>query len=156
MSVFSEGGMKMTMQHAHSHDIHAGAAGEVPVGAVLVRDDELIGEGFNCPITQSDPTAHAEIVALRNAAEQSGNYRLPNSTLYVTIEPCVMCTGALIHARVSQLVFGAKEPRAGAVCSHLQLLDQPQFNHRMTWQGGVCEDECAHIMKSFFARKRSK
>ena len=129
-------------------------AGEVPVGAVLVRDGEVIGEGWNAPIGRCDPTAHAEIVALRAAASAASNYRLSGSTLYVTIEPCAMCAGALVHARVARLVFAAREPRAGAVASNLELLDAPFLNHRVAWTEGVCEDEAATLMRRFFRRRR--
>ena len=128
--------------------------GEVPVGAVLVRDGEVLGEGFNAPISLHDPSAHAEIQALRAAALSTANYRLPNSTLYVTIEPCTMCAGALVHARVARLIFGAPEPRAGAVLSNLAALDRPGLNHRVSWLGGVREAECATLLQSFFAGRR--
>jgi len=128
--------------------------GEVPVGAILVKDDELIASGFNQPISSCDPSAHAEVVVLRAAAKKMSNYRLPGTTLYVTIEPCTMCVGALIHARVERLVFGAAEPRAGAVMSAARLLDGLQFNHRITAQGGVLENQCAAIMQNFFRKKR--
>lgn len=130
-------------------------AGEVPVGAVLVRNGELIATGFNQPITRCDPTAHAEIVALRAAAAIVGNYRLPDTTLYVTIEPCTMCAGALVHARIGRLVFGAPEPRAGAVISSRQLLEGEQLNHRVDVESGVLGDECAAVMKDFFRTRRS-
>ena len=135
---------------------HAEAAEEVPVGAVLVIDDELVGDGWNCPIGESDPSAHAEIQALRAAAKAQNNYRLPGSTLYVTLEPCAMCLGAMIHARVERLVFAAYEPRAGAVVSQLQLLDQPHFNHRIEYLGGVMQVESSELLKSFFRRRRGK
>ncbi|MDR0779758.1 MAG: tRNA adenosine(34) deaminase TadA [Pseudomonadales bacterium] len=129
-------------------------AGEVPVGAVLVRAGEIVGQGYNCPISSKDPTAHAEIVALRAAARAADNYRLPLSTLYVTLEPCTMCVGALIHARVERLVFGALEPRAGAVVSQQQLATHPAYNHQLQVQGGVLEDECATLLREFFRRRR--
>jgi len=128
--------------------------GEVPVGALLVRDGKVLGRGFNQPISQSDPTAHAEIQAIRAAAAQEGNYRLPNSTLYVTVEPCSMCAGALVHARISHLVFGAREPRAGAVLSTLQVLSNPNLNHRVDVTEGVLEDECGALISSFFRERR--
>jgi tRNA(adenine34) deaminase len=128
--------------------------GEVPIGAVLVRDDQLLGEGWNQVIAANDPTAHAEIVALRDAARVAGNYRLPGSTLYVTLEPCTMCAGALVHARVEHLVFAAREPRAGVVCSTCSLLDEPWYNHKVDWQGGVLEDESADRLKKFFQARR--
>ena len=132
----------------------AAAQGEVPVGAVLVRDGALLAEGFNCPISRHDPTAHAEIDVLRKAARKLGNYRLPGTTLYVTIEPCTMCLGAIVHARVGRLVFGAREPRAGAVVSQLCLLDKDHYNHRTLWSEGVLADECRAIMTSFFRDRR--
>lgn len=130
------------------------SGGEVPVGAVLVRDGVVIGEGWNAPIGRCDPTAHAEIVALRAAATAVANYRLTSATLYVTIEPCMMCAGALVHARVARLVFAAREPRAGAVASNLQLLDAPFLNHRVAWEEGVCAEEAARLMQDFFRRRR--
>ena len=133
---------------------NAGDAGEVPVGAVLVRDGEAVGEGWNAPIGRCDPTAHAEIVALRAAASAASNYRLGGSTLYVTIEPCAMCAGALVHARVARLVFAAREPRAGAVASNLSLLDAEFLNHRVAWTEGVCADDAAQMMRDFFRRRR--
>lgn len=130
--------------------------GEVPVGAVIVCDDEIIGEGFNQPITSHDPTAHAEVVALRIAAERVQNYRVINSTLYVTLEPCTMCVGALIHARIGRLVFGTTEPKAGAVVSQAQLLDATYFNHRISMQGGVLAETCQHQLSDFFRRRREQ
>jgi len=127
---------------------------EVPVGAVVVRDDRLLGEGWNQVISAQDPTAHAEIVALRDAARVAGNYRLPGATLYVTLEPCTMCAGALVHARISQLVFGAAEPRAGVVCSTCSLLDEPWYNHSVSWQGGVLADDSAARLQAFFQARR--
>ena len=132
----------------------AAANGEVPVGAVLVKDNQLVASGFNQPISACDPSAHAEIVVLRAAAKALSNYRLPNTTLYVTIEPCTMCVGALIHARIERLVFGAPEPRAGAVVSAAQLLEGVQFNHRIAVQGGVLAEPCAAVMQKFFREKR--
>jgi tRNA(adenine34) deaminase len=128
--------------------------GEVPVGAVLVRDNAVLGEGFNQQITTHDATAHAEVVALRKAAQAAGNYRLPGTTLYVTIEPCTMCVGAMIHARISRLVFGAREPRAGAVISALQLLDNHPYNHTVEWTEGVYAEDAASMMKDWFRQKR--
>jgi tRNA(adenine34) deaminase len=143
------------MQLALEQAQQAAAAGEVPVGAVLVKNNELIATGFNQPISSCDPTAHAEIVALRAAAKQASNYRLPDTTLYVTIEPCAMCAGAMVHARVQRVVFGAAEPRAGAIVSTAQLLDQPQFNHRVLYNGGVLASECGALMQSFFRGRRN-
>lgn len=130
------------------------AAGEVPVGAVVVLDGRVIGTGFNQPITTLDPSAHAEMVAIRQAAKTIGNYRLPGAVLYVTVEPCTMCTGLLIHSRIGRLVYGAAEPKAGAVESALQLPQQPFYNHVMQIQGGVMAQECAQIMSDFFAMRR--
>ncbi len=132
----------------------AQAVGEVPVGAVLVRDGAVLGEGFNQPISASDPSAHAEIVALREAARAAANYRLPGSTLYVTVEPCAMCAGALIHARVARRVYGAAEPRSGAIESVMNVLDHDALNHRVAVEGGVLADACAHLLRDFFAAKR--
>lgn len=134
----------------------AAGLGEVPVGAVLVREGKLIAEGYNHPIAGQDPSAHAEIQALRAAARALGNYRLPGTTLYVTIEPCTMCVGAIIHARVDTLVFGAREPRAGAVVSRLRLLDESHYNHRVQWREGVLADACGALISEFFRRKRGR
>jgi tRNA(adenine34) deaminase len=127
---------------------------EVPVGAVVVRDGELLGEGFNQVITAADPSAHAEIVALRDAAARVGNYRLPGAILYVTLEPCTMCAGALVHARIAELVFAAREPRAGVVCSTCQLLDEPWYNHKVSWQEGMLATESAALLQAFFRARR--
>lgn len=134
----------------------AALVNEVPVGAVLVRDGELLATGYNQPIIGHDPTAHAEIVVLRSAAQRCGNYRLPGTTLYVTIEPCAMCIGAMMHARVERLVFGAPEPRAGAVISALRLLEAEHFNHRIVYSSGVLADECSALMQDFFRARRQK
>jgi tRNA(adenine34) deaminase len=127
---------------------------EVPVGAVVVRDGELLGEGWNQVISSRDPSAHAEIVALRDAAARVGNYRLPGATLFVTLEPCTMCAGALVHARIAQLVFAATEPRAGVVCSRGHTLDDPHFNHRVAWRGGVLAQASADKLQAFFQARR--
>ncbi|MCZ6888724.1 MAG: tRNA adenosine(34) deaminase TadA [Gammaproteobacteria bacterium] len=142
------------MRRAIELAAHARDAGEVPVGALLVRGDEVLGEGFNQPISSVDPTAHAEIVALRVAAAQAHNYRLPGSTLYVTVEPCAMCAGALIHARVAHLVYGAAEPRSGAVTSVMQVLDPGKLNHEVAVTCGVMAEECAELLRAFFKAKR--
>jgi tRNA(adenine34) deaminase len=134
----------------------AEALNEVPVGAVIVRDNKMIGEGFNQPITTNDPTAHAEIVALRMAAAHDNNYRLVNATLYVTLEPCTMCVGALVHARISRLVYGTTEPKAGAVESKSQLLASEHFNHRIDSTGGVCAVQCQQQLSDFFLRRREE
>lgn len=128
--------------------------GEVPVGAVLVLDGKSIAEGWNTPIQSHDPTAHAEIMALRQAGQKIQNYRLINTTLYVTLEPCVMCMGAIANARISRLVFGAFDTKRGAVCNALHLSDAPFLNHRVNWTGGVFEDECAALLSDFFKAKR--
>jgi tRNA(Arg) A34 adenosine deaminase TadA len=127
---------------------------EVPVGAVVVLNDAIVGAGFNQPIGTQDPTAHAEIVALRAAARHVGNYRLTGSTLYVTIEPCQMCVGAMVHARVARLVYGALEPRAGALESVMRAHEHPALNHRMAATGGVLEPECRDMIQEFFRERR--
>ena len=133
----------------------AAAAGEVPVGAVLVRGQDLIGQGANQPRLSHDPSAHAEIIALRDAALQSSNYRLPGTTLYVTIEPCTMCFGALIHSRIQRVVIGALEPKAGVMISH-SLGDLTWLNHRIEVSCGVLEEECRQRMRGFFDARRNK
>jgi len=142
------------MQRALELARKAQELGEVPIGAVLVRDDQIIGEGYNAPISQQDPTAHAEIMALRDAARRVGNYRLLNTTLYVTIEPCTMCAGALIHARVAELVYGASEPRSGAVTSIFDILQSNTLNHKVAVRHGVLANECAALMQEFFRQRR--
>lgn len=128
--------------------------GEVPVGAVVVIDGVIAGEGFNQPISSSDPTAHAEIVALRAAAQRIGNYRLTGATVYVTIEPCQMCVGAMVHARIAQLVYGTAEPKAGAIESVMRAHEHPALNHRMAARGGVLEEECREEIQAFFKERR--
>jgi tRNA(Arg) A34 adenosine deaminase TadA len=128
--------------------------GEVPVGAVVVLDGEIAGGGFNQPIGAHDPTAHAEIVALRAAAAQIGNYRLTGATLYVTIEPCQMCVGAMVHARIGRVVYGAAEPKAGALVSAMRAHEHPSLNHRMVAEGGILEEECRAVIQDFFAVRR--
>ena len=132
----------------------AAAEGEVPVGAVLVRDGVLLGEGYNRPISDHDPSGHAEMLALRAAAKSVGNYRLTGTTLYVTLEPCVMCAGAITHARVQRLVFGAADPKAGAVHSHYDVIANPRLNHTVQWTGGVLAEECGAILRDFFRARR--
>jgi tRNA(adenine34) deaminase len=132
----------------------AAGAGEVPVGAVVVIDGEVAGSGFNQPISSHDPTAHAEIVAIRGAAARAGNYRLTGATLYVTVEPCLMCVGAMVHARIGTVVFGAPEPKAGALVSTLAAHELPSLNHRMAAVGGVLEDECREVIQAFFRERR--
>ena len=132
----------------------ASDAGEVPVGAVIVLDGEIVGRGFNQPISASDPTALAEIVALREAARALGNYRLVGATMSVTIEPCLMCVGAMVHARVGTLVFGAPEPKAGAVVSSCRAHEMPSLNHRIDVVGGVLEEDCRAVIQEFFRTRR--
>lgn len=134
----------------------AGACDEVPVGAVVVLDGEIVGRGFNQPIGRHDPTAHAEIMALRDAAARLGNYRLPGCTLYVTLEPCVMCSGAIMHARIARVVFGARDPKTGVAGSVLDLFAEPRLNHHATIEGGLLADDCGRMLSSFFAARRSK
>ncbi|MBD7978098.1 tRNA adenosine(34) deaminase TadA [Serpens gallinarum] len=128
--------------------------GEVPVGAVLVQDGEIIGQGFNSPISRHDPSAHAEMVAIRAAAEAAQNYRLPGSTLYVTLEPCSMCAGLIVHSRVARVVYGATEPRAGVAVSRGEFFSQDFLNHRVMVEGGVLAEECGTILKAFFKARR--
>lgn len=134
----------------------AQAAGEVPVGAVVVKDGEIIGAGFNAPISRHDPTAHAEILALRGAAKRLGNYRLPGCVLYVTLEPCAMCVGAMLHARIERLVYGAADPKTGACGSVIDLFAEPRLNHHASLTAGVMAEECAALLREFFAAKRAK
>jgi tRNA(adenine34) deaminase len=129
-------------------------SGEVPVGAVLVKEGELIASGWNQPISKLDPTEHAEINCLRAAAKQLDNYRMPDCDLYVTLEPCAMCAGALVHARIRRLIFGAYEPRAGAVVSQATLLQSDWMNHQVEVRGGVLADQCAEVLKEFFKARR--
>ncbi len=128
--------------------------GEVPVGAVIVLDNALIGAGWNQPISQNDPTAHAEIVALRSACLQQQNYRLPESTMYITLEPCVMCAGAIIHARIKRLVYATTEPKTGAAGSGFDVFNQPRLNHQVQCEHGVLAAECSELLKAFFRSKR--
>lgn len=133
----------------------AAALGEVPVGALVVLDGQVIGQGYNQPISAHDPCAHAEIVALREAALRVGNYRLPGAQLYVTLEPCMMCTGAMVHARIERLIYGASEPKAGAVQSRLQGFELPYINHRPAVTGGVLATECGEQLSAFFRTRRA-
>ncbi|AMB85604.1 zinc-binding protein [Pseudomonas agarici] len=145
------------MREALSLANQGAALGEVPVGAVVVQGGEIIGRGFNCPISASDPSAHAEMVAIRAAAQAAGNYRLPGSTLYVTLEPCSMCAGLIVHARIARVVYGALEPKAGVVQSQGQFFSQDFLNHRVLFEGGVLVEECASILSEFFkARRRAR
>lgn len=134
----------------------AGAAGEVPVGAIVVKDGEIIGRGSNAPITTHDPTAHAEIRAMRDAAQHLGNYRLVGCTLYVTLEPCAMCTGAIQHARIAKLIYGASDPKTGACGSVVNLMAEPKLNHHTEISGGVLAAECGTLLSSFFSARRKK
>lgn len=150
----SGGGMEDYMRAALEQAREAGRRGEVPVGAVVVLDGEVIGAGYNRPISSHDPTAHAEIVAIRAAARRVGNYRLTGATLYVTIEPCQMCVGAMVHARIARLVYGAREPKAGAIESAMRAHEHPALNHRLVAEGGMLEDECRAVMQAFFEERR--
>jgi tRNA(adenine34) deaminase len=145
------GFMRLALEQAK----HAWDLGEVPVGAVVVKDGAVIAVGYNQPIGKHDPTAHAEIVALRAAAEALGNYRLPGCELYVTLEPCVMCSGAMMHARLARVVYGAADPKTGAGGSVVNLFEQEQLNHHTEIAGGVMADECGAMLKSFFAARRA-
>ena len=146
----------MYMQHALGLAARAEAQGEVPVGALVVLNGEIIGEGWNQPISSHDPTAHAEIVALRAAAAQLANYRLTGATLYVTLEPCPMCAGAMVHARVARVVYGAPDPLAGSAGSVFNLLDSSALNHRVEVVRGVLAEECGQRLKLFFQARRSR
>ena len=144
------------MRHAIRLAQRAEAQGEVPVGAVLVRDNQCISEGWNTPITDHDPSAHAEISAMRKAGQSIENYRLIDTTLYVTLEPCVMCMGAIAHARVKRLVFGAIDEKRGAVCSVLHLANAEFLNHQIAWQGEVLAETCGNLLRDFFKAKRKR
>ncbi len=142
------------MRHALSLAQRAEVAGEVPVGAVLVKNGEIVGEGWNQPIALHDPSAHAEVMALRQAGVKLQNYRLNDATLYVTLEPCIMCAGAILHARVARVVFGAWDPKAGAVSSVYDVLTVPRLNHAVVCEGGVLEQECSELLRGFFRARR--
>lgn len=142
------------MQRALELAALARAQDEVPVGALVVLDDQVIGEGWNRPVSTSDPTAHAEIIALRSAASRVGNYRLPGADLYVTLEPCVMCAGAIIHARIARVIIGARDPKGGAAGSVFQILPTERLNHTVAVSSGVMESECATILREFFQSRR--
>ncbi len=142
------------MQRALSLAAQGAALGEVPVGAVLVLDGQVIGEGYNQPILSHDPTAHAEVVAIRQAAHNSQNYRVENTTLYVTLEPCTMCVGALIHARIGRVVFAATEPKSGSLVSARQLLGNGYYNHLFVFEGGLLADEASKMLSDFFRGRR--
>jgi tRNA(adenine34) deaminase len=142
--------MQQAIEQAHL----AAIAGEVPVGAVLVRDGQVISKAFNKPITNYDPSAHAEMLALRQAALAEKNYRLPGTTLYVTLEPCAMCVGAMLHARVDRIVFGAPDPKTGAAGSVVDLFAIKQINHQTSIEGGIMGDECGQLLRNFFKERR--
>ncbi len=142
------------MQRALELARRGAARGEVPVGAVLVHDGRIVGEGFNRPICSHDPTGHAEMIALREGAETLGNYRLGGTTLYVTLEPCIMCAGAIVHARVSRLVFGAADPKGGAAGSVFDLFASSRINHRVKVEGGLLAAECGEVLREFFRARR--
>lgn len=142
------------MQQAIEQAQLAALAGEVPVGAVLVRDGQVISKAFNQPITHHDPSAHAEMLALRQAALAEQNYRLPGTTLYVTLEPCTMCAGAILHARVDRVVFGAPDPKTGAAGSVTDVFSSKQINHQTSVEGGIMGDECGQLLRSFFKERR--
>ena len=128
--------------------------GEIPVGAVIIRDNEIIAGGHNLSIANKDPTAHAEIIAIRNACRSEGNYRLPETTIYVTLEPCTMCLGAMIHARIERLVFGATDSKSGVIGGAISLNKETFFNHSIQVSGGIMEEECGYILKEFFRKRR--
>lgn len=144
------------IQHALTLAAKAEAIGEVPVGAVVVLNNEIIGEGWNQPIKSCDPSAHAEMIALRQAAAQVKNYRLLNASVYVTLEPCAMCAGAMLQARVQKVIFGAYDPRAGALGSVFNLFQNKELNHKIDFMGGVLAAECGLILRSFFEARRQK
>lgn len=144
------------MQMALDLAVQAAAAGEVPVGAIVVQDGVVVGRGYNQPVGSADPSAHAEIMALRDAGRTLGNYRLPGCDLYVTLEPCVMCSGAIMHARVRRVVFGASDPKTGACGSVVNLFEESRLNHHATVSGGIMAGEAAGLLQNFFAGRRNK
>ncbi|NOT11756.1 MAG: tRNA adenosine(34) deaminase TadA [Methylococcaceae bacterium] len=150
MAEIDESWMRHAIRLAQKAEVH----GEVPIGAILVKDGQCISEGWNTPIASHDPTAHAEIIAIRKAGLALTNYRLPETTLYVTLEPCVMCMGAINQARINRLVFGAFDPKRGAVCHALNLAAADFLNHRISWTGGILETECSTLLLDFFRAKR--
>ena len=143
------------MEMALAEARNAAGAGEVPVGAVILVDGVIVARAFNKPVSTNDPTAHAEMLALREAAQKAGNYRLSSATVYCTIEPCMMCAGAMIHARIARLVFGALDPKAGSAGSIYNVLTDPRLNHRVDVLFGVCQAECASLLQSFFEKRRT-
>lgn len=144
--------MKIALELARE----AASQGEVPVGALVVKDGEIVGRGYNAPISRHDPTSHAEIQAMRDAAQRLGNYRLVACTLYVTLEPCAMCSGAIQHARIARLVFGAPDPKTGCCGSVIDLMREPRLNHHCEATGGIMAEECGQVLSSFFAARRGK
>lgn len=144
------------MREALALAAEGAALGEVPVGAVLVQDGMIVGRGFNCPISTHDPSAHAEMVAIRAAAAELRNYRLPGSTLYVTLEPCSMCAGLIVHSRIARVVFAATEPKAGVAISRGQFFSQDFLNHRVLIEGGVLAEECSALLSAFFKARREQ
>lgn len=144
--------MQVALELAHE----AASAGEVPVGAVVVKDGQIVGRGYNQPIGRQDPTAHAEVMALRDAAEHLGNYRLPGCTLYVTLEPCLMCCGAILHARMARVVFGASDPKTGAAGSVMNVFAEARLNHHTEASGGVLAQECGAPLSDFFVARRQR
>ncbi len=153
--IFSTGD-EVFMREALTLAREAGAAGEVPVGALVVVDGQIVGRGFNQPILSRDPTAHAEVMALRDAGRTLSNYRMPGSTLYVTLEPCTMCSGAIFHARVDRVVFGARDPKTGVAGSVLDLYGVDRLNHHASVYGGLLAEECGGLLSNFFAARRSR
>lgn len=144
--------MAMAIELARS----AWQAGEVPVGSIVVLDGEVVGRGFNQPISQHDPSAHAEIMAMRDAGRKIGNYRLPECSLYVTLEPCAMCAGAILHARVKRIVYGAADPKTGAAGSVVNLFQEPRLNHHTVIEGGILAQECGELISDFFRERRAR
>ena len=144
------------MREALALAAEGAALGEVPVGAVLVQDGVIVGRGFNCPITTHDPSAHAEMVAIRDAARQLENYRLPGSTLYVTLEPCSMCAGLIVHSRIARVVYGTTEPKAGVAVSQGDFFSQGFLNHRVLVEGGVLAEACSELLREFFRQRRER
>jgi len=151
-AVTDEDYMALALEQARQ----AGAAGEVPVGALVVCQGQIVGRGFNQPILRSDPTAHAEVMALRDAAASLANYRLPGCTLYVTLEPCAMCAGAIMHTRIARVVFGARDPKTGAAGSVIDLFAEARLNHHAEVVGGVLAEDCGGLLSSFFAARRNR
>lgn len=142
------------MREALALAAQGAALGEVPVGAVLVHEGQIVGRGFNCPISRHDPSAHAEMVAIRAAAQALQNYRLPGSTLYVTLEPCSMCAGLIVHSRIQRVVYGTTEPKAGVAVSRGQFFDQAFLNHRVLVEGGLLAEQCSEMLSQFFRQRR--